>query len=340
MTKIIKKLKKSGLTGKGGAGFPVWQKWQTVSQAKGDVPPSLLRSFGEAKKYIIANGSEGEPMIFKDKYILENYPAEVIDAIKIALRFLGKKSQAYIYLNSAYYAQFKEKLLLLIGELPILLFEEKAGYLGGEETTLLNIIEQKPTEPRIKPPFPTTAGLWGKPTLIQNIETLYWISKIAKGEYKGNRFYSIEGDIKNRGVFELPETATIEQVLRQTNNFPDFDFFIQAGGGAAGEILLPNELNKPLKGAGAILVYNATATDILSLMRGWAEFFNNSNCDKCLPCREGVYRILEIVSGPKERILQEKQKLLDILAVLEKTTFCPLGRMSAVPFQSALAKLL
>ncbi|MDD5750723.1 MAG: NADH-ubiquinone oxidoreductase-F iron-sulfur binding region domain-containing protein [Candidatus Pacebacteria bacterium] len=328
MTKeIIQELKNSGLTGRSGSGFPVWQKWQAVKDAPSN------------QKYIVCNGSEGEPMVFKDGHILEKYPEELINGVKTALKTIDN-SQAYIYLNKDYYARFSQTLKNLSGNMPVILFEEPGGYIAGEETALLNVIEGKRAEPRLKPPYPTQAGLWGKPTLVQNVETFYWISKIAKNEYQGHRFYSIEGDAANKGVFELPETDTVRQILQKTDNYPDFDFFAQIGGGAAGTIMLAKELDQPVKGTGSIVIYDRLRTDVLDLMKAWAEFFVNNNCDKCTPCREGLYRILETIAGGKEKILAEKQSLDELFTALEKTAFCPLGRMAAGPFKSAMAKLL
>lgn len=328
-TDIVEKLKQSGLTGRGGAEFPTWQKWQAVKNAK------------NAPKYVVCNASEGEPLVSKDKYILENYPAEVINGVKIALLFI-KNSSAYIYLNKDYFQLFKKTLEDLIGNLPIKLFEKPTGYIAGEETSLLNAIEGKKPEPRVKPPYPTEAGLWGKPTLINNVETFYWISKIDKGEYGHNRFYCVSGDAPNAGVFELPETLTIKQILEKTANCPPpaTNYFYQIGGGAAGAIMLANELNQPLKGAASIIVFDKAKTDVWQLMRKWAEFFHKNNCDQCAPCREGLYRIFEIFRRPEQKISQEKEKINDILVALEKTSFCPLGRMAATPFKSALEKLL
>ncbi|MDD5146134.1 MAG: NADH-ubiquinone oxidoreductase-F iron-sulfur binding region domain-containing protein [Candidatus Pacebacteria bacterium] len=319
---IIAKLKQKGLTGRGGAGFPTWQKWEAVKNIQAD------------KRYIVCNASEGEPFILKDKYILENYPEEVIYGLKIALKAIPK-SEAIIYLNEFYYQQFKNKLEKLIAASPITLFSKPGGYLKGEETTLLNIIEGEKAEPRVKPPYPTEKGLWGKPTLINNVETFYWISKIAKNEYQGHRFYSIEGEVKNRGVFELPETYTIKQILEQTGNYPNFSFFLQVGGGASGAIMTPNELDQPIKGAGAILVFNKQNTDPLQLMAGWAEFFIRENCDQCTPCREGVYRLKEALAKGEIK----KEAIDEVLLALEKTSFCPLGKSISTPFKTALQKL-
>lgn len=318
---IIEKIEKAKLLGRGGAGFPVCCKWQAVKSA-----------FGH-KKYIICNASEGEPDVFKDRYILENYPEEVINGIEIALNEIGDSS-AYIYINPKYYSKFGRKLEKIIGHLPIEIFVKPENYIGGEETTILNVIEGKREEPRIKPPFPTESGLFGCPTLVNNVETFYHVSKIGKGEYKGTKFYSISGDARHKGVFELPEIWSVKKILRETNNWPDFDFFVKTGGGATGDILLKNELDVLAEGAGAIIVFDRKKTKLIPLMRKWAEFFFNGNCDKCTPCREGMYRILEILDNKFDR-----QALNDIFFVLEKTSFCPLGREAHKTFKDLIEKL-
>ncbi len=343
MDNFIEQLKQSGLTGRSGSNFPVWKKWEAVknpSAGSGQAPTD--------KKFVVCNGSEGEPGVFKDEYILQNYAPEIINGIKIALQETGAQT-AYIYLNKDYYQKFKTKLSRLTENLAIELFEKPSGYLAGEETSLLNAIEGKCPEPRIKPPFPTEIGLWGKPTLINNVETFYWVSKIAQGEYQNKRFYCVSGDVPLKGVFELPENYTIEQVLRETRNYPapstssgqGFPFFVQVGGGAIGEILLEKELNQPVKGLASIIIFNKETTDPLELMKKWVEFLINENCDKCTPCREGLYRVKEILQESRQGISPERrQTLQDIFEALEKTSLCPLGRTAYLPFKSAIAKLL
>lgn len=320
---IISLLKKSGLVGRSGSGFPTWRKWQ------------LVRDSHSTQKYVICNASEGEPNVFKDELLLEKYAPDVIEGIKIALKTVGATS-AYIYLNEDYYQRFRDKLLDLVRNLPIELYRKPQGYLAGEETTLLNIIEGQRLEPRIKPPFPTDYGLWGRPTLINNVETFYWMTKIAQGKYKRHRLYCLDGQIANKGVFELPEDWTIEKILLQTDNWPCFEFFIQAGGGASGAIMLADELKQPLKGAGSIIVYDKKETDPFSLMKKWADFFLQGNCDRCTPCREGIYRINEMLTSKKFN----QTALPDIFAVLEKTSLCPLGRIAVTSFKTAIEKLL
>lgn len=329
MGNIIVKLKKSKLTGRSGSGFPVWKKWQAVKQANSD------------SKYVICNAGEGEPEVTKDGYILKKYPKEVIEAIKLAMKTVGAQT-AYIYINKIYYQKFKKNLTRIIANSPIEFFEKPEGYLTGEETCLLEAIEGKqPPQPRVKPPFPTTNGLWGKPTLINNVETFYQVNQIAHNKYKHNQFFCISGDVKNKGVFELPENISIKNILEITNNWPKFNFFVQAGGGACGAILLPKELNQKVQGIASIIVFNKKTISPLSLMRRWTKFFLQNNCDKCAPCREGIYRIDEILNKTKETIsAKDKETLKDIFIVMEKTSLCVLGRMAVAPFTTALEKLL
>jgi len=175
---IITKLKKAELIGRGGAAFPTWQKWEMVESTKAK------------NKYIICNVAEGEPGVFKDGFILENYPEEVVEGVKIALDSFDNSS-AYIYLRKDYYEKFKSKLEELIKNTRIKLFKKPGGYLCGEETTVIAAIEGRRLEPSIRPPFPPQAGVFGCPTLINNLETFYHIAKVAKGEYKKTRFYTI-----------------------------------------------------------------------------------------------------------------------------------------------------
>jgi len=320
---IITKLKRAKLTGRGGASFSTWQKWQAVLTVRA------------AKNYIICNASEGEPGVFKDYYLLKNYPKTVLQGIKIALETF-KNSTAYLYLNPKYFKKFKRKLKKLITDDQIQLFKKPHYYLAGEESTILNVIEGKSLEPRLKPPYPCDYGLFGKPTLINNVETFYDIALIAKDKYQKRRFYSISGDVPNKGVFRFPETWPAEEVLKESDNYPDFDFFVQAGGGVSGEILLPNELSKPVGQAGALVVYNRKKTDLFALMKTWIDFFMAGNCDKCVPCREGAYRIAEMIKSKK----MDKTILNQLFSVLEQISFCPLGRSIPVPFRSLIEKVL
>ncbi|MFA5169253.1 MAG: NADH-ubiquinone oxidoreductase-F iron-sulfur binding region domain-containing protein [Candidatus Paceibacterota bacterium] len=323
MKDIIEKLKEAGLKGRGGAGFPTATKWELVKKAKGD------------RKYVVCNASEGEPNVFKDGYIIEKYPEDLVNGIDIAMKAV-RADTGYIYINKDYYKKFKDRLLEVIGKRNIILFEKKARYIGGEETSAVESIEGKRAEPRKRPPFLTDYGLFGCPTLMNNVETFYYVSKIDKGEYQKTRFYSVNGDVINSGVFELPEDMTIFQVLRKTENYPAVDFFVQVGGGASGEIMLPEELNKPVTGAGSITIFDKNKTDVFDLMQKWAEFFHIGNCDKCVPCREGAYRIYEMVKTRK----LDYEVLDSLFLSLRESSFCALGRGIPVPFQSLIEKVI
>ncbi|MFC1656613.1 NADH-ubiquinone oxidoreductase-F iron-sulfur binding region domain-containing protein [Patescibacteria group bacterium] len=328
-SKFIEKLKKSELTGRGGAGFPTWQKWELFAKA-----------FGEPK-YIVCNCAEGEPGVEKDRHILENHPEDVVAGIKVALDTFPK-SQAYIYIRKDYHQKFGPILEKLVGNLPIKLFQKTGGYLAGEESTICSVLTDGKIEPKIRPPYPCDCGILDKPTLVNNLETFYHIAQVEQGQYKKTRFYTISGDIKNSGVFELPEDFTIEQVLKKTDNYPDFDpsvdeagFFVQSGGAMSGEIKLSDELDQTVRGQGAIVVYDKYNTDPDELLERWIDFFYKENCDKCVPCREGVYRIKEMLQKQTIKI----QTLKDIFYVMEKTSFCALGSAVVVPVKSLIEKI-
>ncbi len=320
---IIKKLEKAKLLGRGGASFPTSKKWEFV------------KKISAKKKYIVCNCSEGEPGVFKDGYILKNYPDIVIKGIKIALETIDN-SEAYIYLNKDYYTLYHKKLKKLIKDLPITIFKEKGGYLSGEETSICEEIEGKKGKPRQKPPYPGQSGINNCPTLINNLETFYMVAKINDGEYNNTRFYTLSGHIKNPGVYEFPINSTIKSILEKTNNYPKNDFFLQIGGGVSGEIILSKEINKKVGGSGAIVIFDSKKTNPYHLMKRWAEFFLEENCDKCVPCREGVYRIYEMLKKDK----LDKKTLDDLFLVMDQTSFCALGRMIVVPFKSLINKVL
>jgi NADH:ubiquinone oxidoreductase subunit F (NADH-binding) len=322
---IIEKLKQADLRGRGGAGFPTWQKWQMVKDAVSSV----------GRKFVVCNVSEGEPAVFKDVYILERWPEIVVDGVALAMEAVGAQ-RGIIYLRKDYFDKFKDILAKIIGNRAIEVFREPCGYLGGEETTLLESVEGKRCEPRIKPPFPPQAGLFGCPTLINNLETLYFAAKINKEEYKNTRFYSISGDIASAGVFERGASLTVREVLEKTGNLPQFKLLAQVGGGASGTILLENELDVPLTGAGSIVVHDLVKTDPQKLGLQWLDFFINENCGKCVPCREGVFRLREIFFEEPF----DTAKASDIVKLLTQASFCPFGKGVANALGSLIEKLL
>ncbi len=320
---LIEKLKQANLLGRGGAAFPTHLKWQMVLEAPG------------AKKYIVANGSEGEPNVHKDYFILQHHPKVLVDGLQKALATIPG-SEGIIYLNKKYFRRFKKPLEKIIAKSPITVFEEKGRYLSGEETVLCEEIEGKLARPRLRPPFPGQKGIHGYPTLINNIETFYYVSKIAHDDYEAKRFYTISGDVKKSGVYELALDLSIREVLEKTGSWPKKDFFVQAGGGASGEIFLSTELDRPVGGSGAIIVYDKQKTDPYLLLYRWAQFFMESNCDKCTPCREGVYRLAEMVH---KRTIDQKI-MNDLFLAMETSSFCALGKSVPTPFRSLIYKII
>ena len=322
---ILNKIKKAKLVGRGGACFPTATKWEMVKKATGK------------KKYVVCNASEGEPGVKKDFYILKNYPEKMIDGMKIAIDFLSAE-KAYIYINPEYYKFFYKKLTEIIAGAPIEIFKKphNAGYIGGEESSALNAIEGKRIEPRVRPPFPTSKGLWGCPTLVNNVETFYNVSLVASDEYENKRFYTISGDCLHDGVYFFPDNWTIQKILKKTKNYPNFSFFAQIGGDASGEVLASSQLKNQVSGAGSITVYSIIKRKPADLIKRWLEFFINESCGQCVPCREGVYRLVEITrsSDPDWRLFGE---LLDNLS---ETAFCGLGCVVPIPIKSYIKNVL
>lgn len=320
---IIEKLRDSQLRGRGGAGFETWIKWKIVKESSAK------------QKYIICNGADGEIESSKDGFILDNYLEDVVNGILIAIREVGAQ-KAYIFLRKDYFDKYRKGLLVLAANQPIILFEKpEVGYIGGEETTICEIIEGREAKPRLKPPYLAENGLFGCPTLINNIETFYCVSKIAQDDYKGERFYYVSGKVKNKGIFVLPDSASIRDVLQETGNSPDFDYFVQVGG-YFGEIFLPDEIDSRFPAISSITVFDKNETDIYCLIEKIAEFFHKGNCDKCTPCREGSFLICEMAKNKSF----DYEKVEQIIFSLENSSFCAFGRNMAISLKSIFKKLI
>ncbi|MHB8903700.1 MAG: NADH-ubiquinone oxidoreductase-F iron-sulfur binding region domain-containing protein [Patescibacteria group bacterium] len=334
---IIKKIETAGLVGRGGASYPVAQKWQAVKNA--------LKT--KKRAYIVINGAEGEPGVKKDAYILKNFSAEVINGLYLADRFLGsnKVSKIYFYLNAGYYRDYSpqikkilatKKFLALNKKIEFFIKPEKLHYISGEETAILNLLEGKKAMPRLKPPYPFENGLNGSPTLINNVETFYDVSLVAAGKHEEKRFYTISGAVKQRGVFCLPAHLSINEVLRSTDNYPSQPFFVQIGGEASGEVLNSSQLDLPLGGTAALMVYDLKNTDKSKLLEYWLKFFRQQSCGQCTICREGTYRLLELINQKN----YDKSLFNDLLDALEDSSFCALGSSLPIPVKSYLENIL
>ena len=313
---LLERIKENKLLGRSGSRFPVAKKWESLAAKTG-------------KKYLICNGAEGEPGVFKDKYILKTDPKKVIAGIEKTMKALGI-NRCFFYLRKDYKKALAPKLKSLIEGKKIEIVEKEDRYVAGEETAAINSIEGLRAEPSIKPPFPTEVGIGGRPTLVHNVETMYAIEQIAQDEYKHERFYCIFGKVKNEGVFKLKNNLTLEEILKKTDNYPDFDFLIQVGGGAGGVFLTDDNLQSGCNRLGSIEVFRADKFDPLEKMKSISWFLMHGNCDQCTPCREGIYRINKML----EREEYNREVLDDILFALDGSSYCPLGKVAAEVFKS------
>ena len=317
---IIKKIKKNNLIGRGCNNFPTAKKWLMVKNFK-----------TPGNKFVICNISESEPGVFKDEYILAHFPDRIIDGIKIAIQTL-KSSQGFIYLRPDYYSKFSNTLLKLIEKenLNIELYSKPDhSYIGGEETALINSMEGKRIEPRLKPPYPPTHGFNNQPTLVNNCETFYAISKINSNEFKNTKFFCVTEDGEKPQIKELPEDLTIKKVLQEFNHEPSDKYFYQIGGSASGDCLNSKQLNRGFKGIGSIIIYPKNKSE-KDLVLGWSSFFKNESCGQCVPCREGTYRLHNMLEEYYYKNQSINQELFeDLVYSLQNSSLCPLGRVSA-----------
>lgn len=340
MASILEKIAKANLVGCGGGCFSTARKWQMVKEAQGKTK----------SKYVVMNASEGEPNVMKDGYLFAKQPEHVIRGLKLAIDFLSEGGfcvKGFIYLNEGYYKKYGSRLKKAIKkvfaaanekEAPVEFYikPHNAGYIGGEETALLNAIEGKRVIPRLRPPYPTTNGLWDCPTLVNNVETLYNVSLIEAGEYRGERLFSINGDCLKPGVYSFPGSWNIEKVLKASKNYPLYKFFVQVGGGASGEVFNQNQLKIPARGAMSLTLYRLDKHDPLRLIRKWVNFFVSESCGQCTPCREGNYRLLKILDSPEP----DWPLFSELLDNLDQTSFCGLGCVVPVPIESYVKNVL
>jgi NADH:ubiquinone oxidoreductase subunit F (NADH-binding) len=333
---ITGEIKASGLRGRGGAGFPCGIKWEGARTEPGD------------SKYVICNADEGEVGTFKDRYILEKDPFTLIEGILIAGHAIGA-GQGYIYLRAEYHYlldhlqnavnQVKQKGLMDGFNLEI---REGAGaYICGEESALMDSIEGKRGEARYRPPFPTTSGLWGKPTIINNVETLMnippivrngadWFSRMGTERSKGTKVFSVSGDVAQPGVYEMVLGSSLRELVEELAMAENVRL-VQIGG-ATGRILPGEKLDTPLAfeavlGAGAVTVYNQSR-DVIDIVRRTMEFLAEESCGKCTPCRQGTEVVVEVLEKfhQGEGSLKELQNLEDLSSAMMLSSLCGLGQ--------------
>lgn len=361
---IIDLIEKSGLQGRGGAGFPAGRKWKFVRAAAGE------------KKYVVCNADESEPGTFKDRIVLEGDPHLTIEAMAIAAYAVGA-DEGYIYIRGEYGLAFRrlEKAILQAKEFGFLgnhifgtdfnfhlhIHAGAGAYVCGEETALLESLEGKRGEPRSRPPYPVTNGLWDKPTLVNNVETLAnipailrhgaeWYKSFGTPSSPGTKVYTIMGNVNFSGVIEVPMGITLREVINiyAKGMKPSSTLKLAQTGGSSGSIIPAVLQDTPMDfesfrkagvslGSGALLICDQN-TCIVDLVKVLLQFFRFESCGKCTPCRIGTQRAYEIV----ERItqgqgnLEELDKLLNLANEMERTSNCGLGQTAAVPIRDML----
>ncbi|MGP3779135.1 NADH-quinone oxidoreductase subunit NuoF [Halanaerobium saccharolyticum] len=361
---VIEEIKASGLRGRGGAGFPTGLKWSFAHQAAGE------------QKYIICNADEGDPGAFMDRSILEGDPHSIIEAMAVAGYAIGA-DQGFVYVRAEYPLAVKNLKIAIRAA-------ENNGYLGsniygsdfsfnlevrvgagafvcGEETALIASIEGKRGQPSTKPPYPANSGLWGKPTVINNVETLanivpiinkgsQWFSSIGTEKSKGTKVFAVAGDVKETGLVEVPMGTTLREIVFEiAGGIADGKEFkaAQIGGPSGGTI--PKEYldlkidYESVKEAGAIvgsggLVIMDEDNSMVDVARFFLDFTEDESCGKCTPCRVGTKRMLDIL----EKILdgkgsqQDLDKLEELGNVVKETSLCGLGQTAPNPVLSTL----
>jgi NADH:ubiquinone oxidoreductase subunit F (NADH-binding) len=343
---IIEEMIASGILGRGGAGFPCGLKWK------------LARERAAEEKFLICNADEGEVGTFKDRYILERDPFTLIEALAIAGWAIGAP-KAFIYLRAEYH--FLSALILnAIGQakkkgflehLDIELREGAGAYMCGEESGLMNSIEGFRGEARYKPPFPPEKGLWGMPTVIQNVETLMnippiilngsaWFRGMGTERSKGTKVFSVSGDVAKPGVYEIELGSKLSTLVVEMASAREVKM-VQVGG-ACGRMVPAGEMDIPLAyesvlGAGAVTVFNRTR-DVIDMMYRNMEFLAEESCGRCTPCRDGSQAMLEILGrlAAGDGAAEDIGALEDLAQVMSLSALCGLGQTASVPLTDTL----
>jgi NADH:ubiquinone oxidoreductase subunit F (NADH-binding)/(2Fe-2S) ferredoxin/NAD-dependent dihydropyrimidine dehydrogenase PreA subunit len=356
---VLDEVKKSGLRGRGGAGFPTGLKWEFARKAPGN------------KKYVICNADEGDPGAFMDRSTLEGDPHSVIEGMALGAYAIGA-DEGYIYCRAEYplaikrlkiaIAQAEEMGLLgdnIMGtnfSFHLHLKEGAGAFVCGEETALMASIEGRRGMPRPRPPFPAQHGLWGKPTNINNVETWAnvpkiilngadWFASMGTEKSKGTKIFALTGKITNTGLIEVPMGITIKEIIYELGGgiLNGKEFKAVQIGGPSGGCLTKEHLDLPidyesLTGAGAImgsggLVVMDEDTCMVDVARFFLEFTQRESCGKCVPCREGTKQMLlmleKICKG--EGTLEDLSKLEELAYMVKETSLCGLGQTAPNP---------
>ena len=349
---ILNELISSELKGRGGAGFPTGLKWKLTSESKSDV------------KYVICNADEGEPGTFKDREILSKVPYKVLTAMAVCGYITGAK-EGFIYLRGEYkfleaelykaIDEFKYYCSEIKLDFSIKIFMGSGAYICGEETALMESMEGKRGEPRNKPPFPTQKGYLGKPTVINNVETLahaFTIFKYGAKKFydlgvqysRGTKLFSVSGDTPKPGIYELELGMSLQDFVYE---FGDGDTKAVQVGGASG-FLVPRKKFKDaaigfkgkltgisLPTGGSMMLFNSSRS-MFNVLDNYLEFFSEESCGQCTPCRVGCQQLLLGIKAVKrgEKPASYLEKLIRLTETMQYTAKCGLGQSVANSFSS------
>ena len=343
---IIQSLLDSGLRGRGGAGFPTGMKWKFTAQEESD------------EKFIICNADEGEPGTFKDREILFKVPSKVFGGMAVGAKVIGAK-EGFLYLRGEYkflledlqkhLDEFHKVLDELNFDFRIKIITGAGAYICGEESALFESMEGKRGEPRNKPPYPTSNGYKGKPTVINNVETLVYalmICRLGADKFKqlgtddsrGSKVFSISGDTPIPGIYELELGMTLENFVEE---FGDGDTKSVQVGGAAGFCVPRKHFKDTIIGfegvptGGSMMIFNSSRS-MYNVIHNYLEFFEEESCGQCTPCRVGCQQLLLGVEAIKrgEKSVEYLDELLKLTETMKLTAKCGLGQSVANSFAS------
>ena len=343
--KLVDVVKKSGLRGLGGAGFSAGKKWE---MATANPPPRVL----------VCNADESEPGTFKDRFLLQHRPLLVLEGMVLAGYAIGA-DQGILYLRSDYAClrlALDEGLKAmaaagLVGEnictsgfsMRIDIYVGAGAYICGEESALLESIEGKRAEPRLRPPFPVQSGLYGRPTVVNNVETLAhvprilehgaaWFREMGTAESPGTKLFSLSGDVARPGIYELPLGTRLRELIEGLGGGVRDEFGFAVLGGAAGRVFAADRLDCPLDfehqvGNGSVMVFHAGRAPI-EIAANLLRFFSRETCGGCLPCRVGVPEGCALIESAVDQGLttQQRESFELLTECLENTSRCGLGK--------------
>lgn len=362
---IINTISDSGLRGRGGAGYPTGLKWSTVAIAE------------DEQKYIVCNGDEGDPGAFMDRSILESDPHRLIEGMSVAAYAVGA-NKGYIYVRAEYplaierlsTAIKRARRLNLLGNnifgsrfsfhLEIRL--GAGAFVCGEETALIASIEGRQGRPRPRPPYPAESGLWGHPTLINNVETFAniapiirngadWFNSIGTENSKGTKVFAMAGSINNTGLIEVPMGITLRDIIYQMGGgLPeDLKFKAVQTGGPSGGCVPEEHLDMPvdyeslksvgtMMGSGGMIVVDDSSDMVTDVARYFVDFCKSESCGKCVPCRVGTAQMYELLDkiGNDHATRRDLELLEDLCDVVRNTSLCGLGQAAPQPVLSTL----